>query len=82
MSRGREVLVAEGLVRTYPAGGHRQTSVKRASLSVAREEMVAILGRSGAGKSTLLALCGGLERPDNGRVVVDGQDLAALPLAH
>lgn len=78
MSHGREVLVAQDLVRTFPSGSQRQTSVRRASLSVAREEMVAILGRSGAGKSTLLALCGGLEKPDQGRVVVDGHDLAAL----
>jgi ABC-type lipoprotein export system ATPase subunit len=76
--RGGDVLVAEGLVRTFPAGGPRLTSVRRASLNVAREEMVAVLGRSGAGKSTLLAMCGGLERPDQGRVVVDGQDLVTI----
>jgi putative ABC transport system ATP-binding protein len=78
MNRGREILVAEDVARSFPAGGPRQTSVRRASLRVAREEMVAILGHSGAGKSTLLALCGGLERPDAGRVIVDGQDLATL----
>ncbi len=76
--RGRDVLLAHGLVRTFPVGGQRLTSVRRASLNVAREEMVAVLGRSGAGKSTLLALCGGLERPDEGSVVVDGQDLATF----
>jgi putative ABC transport system ATP-binding protein len=76
--RGRDVLVADGLVRTFPPGGQRLTSVRRASLNVAREEMVAVLGRSGAGKSTLLAMCGGLERPDQGSVVVDGQDLVTL----
>jgi ABC-type lipoprotein export system ATPase subunit len=76
--RGRDVLIADGLVRTFPAGGQWLTSVRRASLNVAREEMVAVLGRSGAGKSTLLALCGGLERPDEGRVVVDGQNLATI----
>jgi ABC-type lipoprotein export system ATPase subunit len=76
--RGRDVLVADGLVRTFPPGGLRLTSVRRASLNVAREEMVAVLGRSGAGKSTLLAMCGGLERPDQGSVVVDGQDLVTL----
>jgi putative ABC transport system ATP-binding protein len=40
--------------------------------------MVAVLGRAGMGKSALLALCGGLERPEKGRVFVDGRDLAAL----
>src|SRR5947208_4157367 len=39
---------------------------------------VAVKGSSGAGKTTLLALLGGLERPDHGEVMVDGQDVAAL----
>ncbi|MQA97692.1 MAG: ATP-binding cassette domain-containing protein [Streptosporangiales bacterium] len=40
--------------------------------------MVAVRGRSGAGKTTLLNLVGGLDRPDHGRVVVAGRDVAAL----
>jgi putative ABC transport system ATP-binding protein len=50
----------------------------RVSLAVAQGEMVAILGESGVGKSTLLNVIAGLERADAGRVVVAGQDLAAL----
>jgi putative ABC transport system ATP-binding protein len=54
---------------------HALTSV---SLSIARAEQVAIVGPSGSGKSTLLNLLGTLERPTDGRVVIDGRDVAAL----
>ena len=45
------------------------------SLSIARNELVAITGPSGSGKSTLLNLLAALDRPDDGRIVVDGIDL-------
>jgi lipoprotein-releasing system ATP-binding protein len=48
------------------------------SLTVEAGEMVAVVGASGVGKSTLLHLLGGLDRPDSGRVIVDGRDLGAL----
>jgi putative ABC transport system ATP-binding protein len=41
-------------------------------------EYVAVMGESGAGKSTLLNIIAGLDRPDSGRVLFDGKDLAAL----
>jgi putative ABC transport system ATP-binding protein len=69
-----DVLIAEDLVRGYP----EVVAVRRANLRVAQQELVAVLGRSGSGKSTLLAMCGGLARPDQGRVQVSGWDLAAL----
>lgn len=76
-----DVLVAEGLTRSFPFGPERVPVIRRASLRVARREVVAILGRSGAGKSTLLAICGGLDLPDQGRVFVDGRDLRTLTRA-
>ena len=48
------------------------------NLSVQRGEIFGIIGRSGAGKSTLIRTLNGLERVDAGRVVVAGQDIAAL----
>jgi putative ABC transport system ATP-binding protein len=78
IDRGPDVLVAKGLVRAFETPGRRVVAVRRASLRVARQELVAVLGRSGAGKSTLLALCGGLDRPDKGTVRVSGWDLGAL----
>ena len=73
-----DVLVADGVVRAYPSGERLVVAVRRANLRVARQELVAVLGRSGSGKSTLLAMCGGLEQPDQGRVSVNGWDLAVL----
>lgn len=49
------------------------------SLSVERGEIAAIVGPSGAGKTTLLQIIGTLDRPDQGRVLLDGQDLSCLP---
>lgn len=46
-------------------------------LEVQRGEFVAIVGRSGCGKTTVLRLCAGLERPDSGRVLVDGAEVTA-----
>ncbi|WP_191062606.1 ATP-binding cassette domain-containing protein, partial [Geminicoccus harenae] len=46
--------------------------LNRLSLSIAEGEAVAVVGRSGCGKSTLLRLLAGLDRPDAGRVTIDG----------
>ena len=48
------------------------------SLSVAKGEMVALIGKSGHGKSVLLRHLAGLVRPDAGRITIDGLDLATL----
>ncbi|HEY8519579.1 MAG TPA: ABC transporter ATP-binding protein, partial [Gammaproteobacteria bacterium] len=50
----------------------------RASLAIGAAEFVVVVGRSGSGKSTLLRLLGGLESPDEGRVVLEGRDVARL----
>ena len=78
MNASREVLVAESLACALPSRGSGMAPLRDASLRVARGEVVAVLGPSGSGKSTLLALCGGLEWPDRGRVLVNGMDVARL----
>lgn len=70
--------MAEGLSRSYIVAGQQLPVVRRATFRIARNELVAILGRSGSGKSTLLSLCGGLDTPDTGWVVVDGTDVTQL----
>jgi putative ABC transport system ATP-binding protein len=49
-----------------------------AALSLATGETLAITGQSGSGKSTLMALLAGLDRPDSGRILVAGRDLAGM----
>jgi len=49
------------------------------SFEVGKGEIVAVLGPSGCGKSTLLAVIAGLETPEAGRVLWDGEDLASVP---
>jgi putative spermidine/putrescine transport system ATP-binding protein len=51
------------------------------SLDIASGELLTILGPSGSGKTTLLKVVAGFERPDSGRVLVDGADVTALPPA-
>ncbi|MEO7963118.1 MAG: ABC transporter ATP-binding protein [Gemmatimonadaceae bacterium] len=70
------VLVAEGIVKSFRGGdGGILHILNGVALSVARGEMIAIVGTSGAGKSTLLHVLGALDRPSKGRVIIDGDDL-------
>jgi putative ABC transport system ATP-binding protein len=59
-------------------GAARVHILRGISLTIGRGEAVGLVGPSGSGKSTLLMTMAGLERPDAGRVVVDGTDLAGL----
>jgi putative ABC transport system ATP-binding protein len=75
-----DLLHVDGVSKTWDAAGFAPVHAVRAvSLRVAPGEYVAITGPSGSGKTTLLSLCAGLLRPDAGRVLLDGQDLASLP---
>jgi predicted ABC-type transport system involved in lysophospholipase L1 biosynthesis ATPase subunit len=71
---GAEVLVEHAVKRFGPID-----AVRGISLKVAPGEALVITGPSGSGKSTLLALIGGLERPDSGRVLIDGRQMWSEP---
>jgi putative ABC transport system ATP-binding protein len=66
------------VTKTYQLGDEAFHALDRVSLSVAPGDFVAVMGPSGSGKSTLANVIGGLDRPDHGSVVVDGEDLARM----
>ena len=71
------VLVAAGLGKTYPLPKGDLRVFEGLDFALGRGELVAVMGASGVGKTTLLNLLGGLDRPTEGRVLLDGQDLFA-----
>ena len=72
-------LVMDGVGRAYRSGETDLHVLRRADLTLRAGEIVALVAPSGTGKSTLLHLAGLLERPDTGRVLVDGRDAGQLP---
>jgi D-methionine transport system ATP-binding protein len=72
------VIQIEGLRKTYRARGRDVVAVDDVDLTVRAGEIFGVVGQSGAGKSTLLRSVNLLERPDAGRVTVDGVELTAL----
>jgi putative ABC transport system ATP-binding protein len=68
-----------GVTKTYRKGRERVQALRGVDLATDDGEWLAIQGPTGHGKSTLLQILGGLDRPTAGSVVLDGQDLAAMP---
>ena len=71
-------LVVSGLRRTYDAESAPVRALRGADLVLDRGDFVALMGPSGSGKSTLLNLVAGLDRPDDGTIVLAGEDTAGL----
>lgn len=76
--RHRLMVDLRSVARTYGAGHGAVAALRDVSLQVPQGELVALIGRSGSGKTTLLNIVGGLDRPDQGEVMVDGLDVAKL----
>ena len=73
-----EILQAKNLKKIYGSGNNAVHALDGVDLSVEKGEFVAIVGTSGSGKSTLLHMLGGLDRPSDGTVIVDGQEIFSL----
>ena len=72
---GKVLLKAEDLHKSYKKGTEEIRAVNGINLEVKKGEILVIVGQSGAGKSTLLHVLGGLHRPTEGAVFLDGTDL-------
>jgi putative ABC transport system ATP-binding protein len=73
-----KAIALENVDLSLGKGPARVHILKGISLDIERGEAVGLVGPSGSGKSTLLMTMAGLERPDSGRIVVDGRDLSGL----
>lgn len=72
------IIEARTLSKTYTVGDRRIQVLDSVSLAVEPGEFLVIEGESGSGKSTLLSLLSGLDRPDAGRVIIEGRDITDL----
>ena len=73
-----EILRVEKLCKEYGKGHTKVKALDNVSFSVEKGEFVAIVGASGSGKSTLLHLLGGVDRPNSGKVFIEGKDIYKL----
>lgn len=73
------LITATNLTKIYGSGDLAVIALNKVSLQVEPGEFVAVMGPSGCGKSTLLHLLGGLDRPTEGFVTIDGHNLSELP---
>ena len=73
-----EILKTENLRKTYGTGEAKVEALRGVNLAVNKGEFLSIVGTSGSGKSTLLHMLGGLDRPSEGKVIIDGKDIFSL----
>lgn len=70
-----EILRVENLTKTYGEGINMVKALDGVSFSIEKGDFVAIIGPSGSGKSTLLHILGGVDKPTEGKVIMDGSDV-------
>ena len=75
MSANSPIVRIDGVSKSFG----KTTALHRLELDIAEGEFVTFLGPSGCGKSTTLRILGGFERPDTGRVLLEGEDVTPLP---
>lgn len=66
------------VTKTYRQGDNPVVALDHITLNISRNEFLAITGKSGCGKSTLINMIGGLDSPDQGQVMIDGEDLSGM----
>ena len=76
--RSLEVLNCIGVRKIYGKGSSQTAALNGIDLSVEKGEFAAIVGASGSGKSTLLHILGSVDRPTEGKVIVEGTDISSM----
>ena len=66
------------ITKTYHQGVNPVVALDHLNLKISKGEFLAITGKSGCGKSTLINIIGGLDSPDQGQVVIDGEDISQM----
>jgi len=74
----RPIVAIEHLSKSYRRGDQVVPVLRDITLEIARGEFIALMGPSGSGKSTLLNLVAGIDKPDAGSLLVDGEDITRL----
>lgn len=78
MMSENEMVSFQDVVKVYGQGEGQQTAADHVSFSIDRGEFVVILGQSGAGKSTVLNMLGGMDRPSEGKIIVNGREISSM----
>lgn len=78
VSKEKTAVACRNIVKEYTVGGEGVRVLDGISLRVSSGEFVSIMGESGSGKSTLLYILGGLDRPTEGDVCINGTDISGL----
>ena len=73
-----EILRCENVRKVYGSGNNQVVALDHIDLSVQKGEFVAIVGASGSGKSTLLHILGSVDKPTEGKVVIEGTDISRM----
>lgn len=72
------IISIEGLTKIYKKGSEEIKAVNDISLEIEEQSFVTIMGRSGSGKSTLLNMIGCLDKPTEGKIMIDGEHVTAI----
>jgi putative ABC transport system ATP-binding protein len=72
------MIVVDHVTKRYGSVGNRVIALDDVTFTVPRGQLVALVGRSGSGKTTLLNCIGGLDRPSQGRIVVDDLEVTKM----
>lgn len=73
-----EILKCEGVRKVYGSGNNQVVALDKIDLTVEKGEFIAIVGASGSGKSTLLHIIGSVDKPSEGKVLVEGSDISNM----